>query len=587
MSFLRNILSTIIGVFIALGLVFVFFFLIIAFAGGGGDDKVIVKNNSVLELNLNLPVVDYAPDQDPLSVALGLEDNVLGLEAILNSIDHAASNDKIKGISIRNSISLAGNGQTETLRNALLKFKASGKFIYAYSNFYLQKDYYLNSVADSIFINPSGELDFRGLSSEVLFFKDLQEKSGIKMEVIRHGKYKSAVEPYLSDEMSEANREQVSELLHSIWGEMLADISESRNISVADLNVIADTLGGRNPEYAMKSGLVDKIVYKDEYNLALAKAAGRASAEDLETVKLTDYNSIAKSYAASSNKIAVIYAQGTIIYGKGDEYTIGQGVMSEALKEAREDDKVKAVVLRVNSPGGSALTSELIWREVELTKKYKPVIVSMSNYAASGGYYIACNADRIIAEPTTITGSIGVFGTIPNFKGLADKIGINAEQVNTNKQSQYYSPFEPLSEDFKSFMLGGIEKTYSTFLERVAEGRDMSVAEVDSIAQGRVWTGADAVKIGLVDELGGIDLAMKRAAEAAGIDRYRIDNYPKVDKDFDDLINDLSGFPFAKAKEEVIQEEIGVEAYQLLKHIKTLSELKGVQAMMPFELHIK
>ncbi len=587
MKFLGNILSTILGVFIALGLLFVVFLIFISFLGASDEDKVIVKSNSILELNLNAPIVDYAPDADPLTIALGFEEKVLGLNDILNAIEHAASNKKIKGISIQNNFSLAGMGQTEAIRNALLKFKESGKFIYTYSDIFLQKDYYLNSVSDSIFINPMGELDFRGLSSEVLFFKDLQEKSGIKMEVIRHGKYKSAVEPYLNNEMSAANREQISELLNSIWGEMLTAISESRSISEENLNKIADTLGARNPIYALASGLVDKIVYKDQYNESLANAVEIATVEDLETIKLSDYRSVVRSSGTGSSKVAVIYAQGTIIYGKGDEYTIGQGIINKALKEAREDNKVKAIVLRVNSPGGSALTSELIWREIELTKKEKPVIVSMSNYAASGGYYIACNADKIIAEPTTITGSIGVFGTIPNFKGFAERIGINAEQVGTNEQASGYSVFEPISDDFKTFMQGGIEEVYTTFLQRVAEGRGMSVAEVDSIAQGRVWTGVDAIKIGLVDELGGIDLAIQRAAEAADLDTYKIDNYPKIEKDFDDLLESMTSFPFAKSKEELIKEEIGLEAYEVIKHIKKLSELKGVQALMPYELHIK
>ncbi|NER12594.1 signal peptide peptidase SppA [Leptobacterium flavescens] len=587
MNFLKNILSTILGVLIAFGLLFFIFILFISLVGSSGEERVMVKNNSVLELNLNIPIVDFAPEPDPLEVALGLRENVLGLEDILNSISKAAGDDRIKGISIRNSFTFAGFGQTEAIRNALLEFKKSGKFVYAYSDFYLQKDYYLNSVADSIFLNPVGEMDFRGLSSEVMFYKDFQEKSGVKMEVIRHGKYKSAVEPYLENEMSEANREQISELLHSLWGEMLSDVSESRSLSVEDLNRIADTLGGRNPQYALKSGLIDAIAYKDEYDDALARALGEDDGDELETVKLTDYKSIASRAGSGTNRIAVIYAQGTIIYGKGDEFTIGQGVMIKAIKEAREDDKVKAIVLRVNSPGGSALTSELIWREIERTRKDKPVIVSMSNYAASGGYYIACNADRIIAEPTTITGSIGVFATIPNLKGLTDKLGINAEQVGTNEQSQGYSLFEPLSEDFEEFMQQGIEETYQTFLKRVADGRNMSIAEVDNIAQGRVWSGVDALKLGLVDELGGIDLALERAAEIAEIDNYKVENYPKIEKSLDDILNNLSGFPFAKSKQEIIEEEIGAEAYEIIKTIKKLSAQKGVQARLPFEITIK
>ncbi len=590
MNFWKSVLSTILGFFIALGILFFFFFIFIGVVSAFGDDgTVTVENNSILELNLDRPIKDYSRPVTPFEEAFGAQPT-LGLNNILNAIQYAATDDKIKGISIKNNFSMAGMAQMKAIRNELKKFKESGKFIYTYADIYLQRDYYLNSVADSIFLNPVGELDFKGLASEVMYFKDFQEKSGIKMEVIRHGKYKSAVEPYLEDTMSEANREQISVLLQSVWDDMLADISDSRNLSVEELNRIADTLGGRNPELALAHRLIDKIAYRDEYERALKNAAETAMDEDLERVSVRDYASYAGPKTKGdidADKIAIIYAQGTIMYGNGDENTIGQGIMLDALKEAREDEEIKAIVLRVNSPGGSALASEIIWRAIELTKETKPVIVSMGNLAASGGYYIACNADQIIAEPTTITGSIGVFGTLPNFSGLAEKIGLNAEQVSTNKQSVGYTPFEPLSEDFRGVVQEGIEEVYTTFLQRVAEGRNMDVAAVDSIAQGRVWTGADALKIGLVDEIGGLDLAIQRAAEAAEMDSYRISNYPKFDKDFDDLFKNFGKFPFGKAKEDLIREEIGDEAYEILQRIKTMSQQKGVQAMLPFEMHIK
>ena len=469
-----------------------------------------------------------------------------------------------------------------------MDFKENGKFIYAYSDFYLQKDYYMASVADSIFINPVGVMDFKGLSTEILFYKELQEKTGVKMEVIRHGKYKSAVEPYLSDEMSEANRTQIKELISSIWNVMAADIGEARNISEAAINTIADTLGARTPAYAKASGLVDDILFYDQYEAQLKMATNTETDEKLNYISLNDYldYSNTKKIYKGDDQIAVIYAQGEILYGEGGATIIGQGIINKALIKARENDKVKAIVLRVNSPGGSALTSDIIWREVALTKEVKPVVVSMGDVAASGGYYIAVGADKIYAEPTTITGSIGVFGTIPNISELAEDIGINAEQVGTNKNAVDYSLFEPMTPEFRSTVKEGIEQTYDTFLSRVAEGRNISVAEADSLGQGRVWSGVDAKRIGLVDELGGLNDAIAAAAALAETDSYRINKYPKYKSGFEQLMEDLGGAS-TKSKEAFIQEEIGAEAYGILKQVKAAMEQKGVQARMPFVLDIK
>ncbi|KAA2218506.1 signal peptide peptidase SppA [Maribacter flavus] len=585
MKFLRNLLAAILGTLIALGIVFVMFFVFIALLGSG-DDTVKVKDNSVLEIQLQRPIADYTGSSE-LNPFSGLFEESQGLDEILQAITVAKDDDRIKGISINNNFLLAGLAQTQTLRKVLEDFKESGKFIYAYGDFYSQKDYYLASVADSVFLNPVGVMDFRGLSSEVLYFKDLQEKTGVKMEVIRHGKYKSAVEPYLENEMSEANRTQIKELIQSLWDSMIDDISISRGISTSDLNTIADTLGGRLPKYAKQNRLIDDVLFYDQYESVIAKALTEEENEDINYISLDDYTqySSKKVVRSGNDKIAVIFAQGEILYGEGGPDIIGQGIINEALIKAREDEKVKAIVLRVNSPGGSALTSDIIWREVELAKEVKPVVVSMGNVAASGGYYIAAGADKIFAEPTTITGSIGVFGTIPNIEGLAKDIGINAEQVGTNKNSVEYSLFEPMGETFRNQVQESIEDTYETFLSRVSNGRNISMAQADSIAQGRVWSGVDAQRLGLVDELGTLEDAIAAAAGMAEIESYGIRKYPKYKSGFERFMEDISGAG-AKMRENMIKEEIGEETYQVLKDIKSYMNQKGIQARMPFTLNI-
>ncbi len=586
MKFLRNLLAAILGCLIAFGIVFAMFFIFAALVGSA-DDGVRVKPNSVLELSFSEPISDYLgkDDSDPFAA---LFEEGQGLDEILHAIEVAKNDSKIKGISIKTSFLLAGMAQAQELRRALQSFKEAGKFVYSYSDFYTQKDYYLASVADELYLNPQGGMDFKGLASEVLYYKELQEKSGVKIEVIRHGKYKSAVEPFLSDTMSDENRSQIKELITSIWTSMLEDISNTRNIDVARLNLIADTLGGRMPKYAMQSGLVDGNLYFDEYEAVLREKMQLETDVKINYVSLTDYATVAskKNLKSGTEKVAVIFAQGEILYGEGNKEYIGQGLINRALKKARDNDNVKAIVLRVDSPGGSALVSDIIWREIELTKQLKPVVVSFGNVAASGGYYIAAGADKIFAEPTTITGSIGVFGTIPNINQLAGDIGINAEQVGTNKNSVDYSLFEPMTDTFRNQVLEGIESTYDTFLERVASGRNMTVEAVNEIAQGRVWSGVDAQRLGLVDELGNLDDAIAAAAELAEMDDYGIRKYPKYKSDFEQLMDDLGG---AKAKigASFIKEELGEEVYNTFKEVKQLTKKKGIQTRMPYTLNIK
>jgi len=586
MRFLGNVLATVIGIFVFMMLSF-FGIILIGVIFGGDSETVEVENNSVIELNLSDISDDYAGKYSDPWVTAFSERKKIGLTDVINAIEIAETDDAIKGISILNTNSSLGMAQSKELRDALNRFKKSGKFIYSYANSYSQKEYYLNSVATSIYINPIGELDFKGLSTEVMFFKDFQEKSGLKMEVIRHGKYKSAVEPFLENKMSDANKEQTMALLNGIWTNIVEDISKSRNIPVEKLNTIANGLLARTPEMAKAQNLIDYIAYEDVYHNAIRKVLKVDKDEDYNTVSIADYTQKTTTTSVnmdSNDAIAIVYAQGEIGSGEGDVNEIGEGSMRRSLQEARKDDDIKAIVLRINSPGGSALTSDLIWREIELTKRVKPVVVSMGNYAASGGYYIACNANTIFAEKNTITGSIGVFGTLPNFSVAANRYGINTEQVRTHENASNYSPFVPMDEKFKAITLEGVENIYATFIGHVAEGRKMTTAQVDAIGQGRVWTGSEAVKIGLVDKIGGLREAIAEAAKLAKIKSYSTVNYPEYEKNFEDI---FANFQFAKSKMAFIKEEIGEENYQLLQEIKRIKQRKGIQAIMPFEISIQ
>ncbi|WP_300976802.1 signal peptide peptidase SppA [Flavobacterium sp.] len=586
MRFLGNVLATVIGIFVFMMLSF-FGIILIGVIFGGDSETVEVENNSVIELNLSDISDDYAGKYSDPWVTAFSERKKIGLTDVINAIEIAETDDAIKGISILNTNSSLGMAQSKELRDALNRFKKSGKFIYSYANSYSQKEYYLNSVATSIYINPIGELDFKGLSTEVMFFKDFQEKSGLKMEVIRHGKYKSAVEPFLENKMSDANKEQTMALLNGIWTNIVEDISKSRNIPVEKLNTIANGLLARTPEMAKAQNLIDYIAYEDVYHNAIRKVLKVDKDEDYNTVSIADYTQKTTTTSVnmdSNDAIAIVYAQGEIGSGEGDVNEIGEGSMRRSLQEARKDDDIKAIVLRINSPGGNALTSDLIWREIELTKKVKPVVVSMGNYAASGGYYIACNANTIFAEKNTITGSIGVFGTLPNFSVAANRYGINTEQVRTHENASNYSPFVPMDEKFKAITLEGVENIYATFIGHVAEGRKMTTAQVDSIGQGRVWTGSEAVKIGLVDKIGGLREAIAEAAKLAKIKSYSTVNYPEYEKNFEDI---FANFPFAKSKTAFIKEEIGEENYRLLQEVKRFQNRKGIQAVMPFEITIQ
>lgn len=588
MTFLRELLAAILGVFISFMIMFFVFIAIGSIIGSSfvEDEKIVVKKNSVLVLKFKDLIKDYAPkSSDPFAQILGLEEDKLGLNQILNAIDNAKYDDHILGISIESLMIQGGIAQIQEIRDKLYEFKESGKFITAYADVYEQKNFYLSSIADSIYVNPVGLIDFRGLSGEILFFKDFQEKYGVKMEVIRHGKYKSAVEPFLSNEMSVENREQTEAFLNSIWSEMVDDMQESRNIDNERINYIADELLARTPDLALENKMVTGKLYKDQYVKILKQLGGLEEDSPIYAVNIKNYIDSGKGRIISSaeDRIAVIYAQGDILYGDGDENYIGPELIIKSLKKARKSKNVKAIVLRVNSPGGSALASDIIWREIEVTKKDLPIVVSMGNMAASGGYYISCNADKIVADPTTITGSIGVFGMVPNISEFVDGIGINAEQVGTNKRSLNYSLFEPMTQDFYDVTKEGIEDVYTTFVSKVAAGRNMSYEQVDKIAQGRVWTGKQALEIGLVDELGGLEDAIKLAASMAELDQYRIRSYPDYKKEFKDMIPG----PFGSVKEQILNDEIGTKNLKIYRQIQQFSKWEGIQTRVPFLLEIK
>lgn len=590
MNFLKNVFATIVGLFLFVLLSF-FFLIGLGALVSSGNDEVKVKDNSVIQLDLAKINFDYSGkfDSDSPFSSLLLDKDKVGFIEVLKAIDAAKTDDKIKGITLVNNVSNLGMAQSKELRDKLEDFKKSKKFVMAYATVFSQNEYYISSVADDIYLNPAGEMDFKGLGTEMLFFKNFQDQSGLKMEIIRHGKFKSAVEPFLAQEISKENREQVTVLLQSVWESIVSDIAKNRNISVTQLNAIASDLLARTPEMALQQKLIDKVAYEDEFTDAVKSKLKIAKSDDIATISISDYVATTTLNSEDYTKddiIAVIYAQGDINGGEGDVDYIGEVSINRSLKEAREDDDVKAIVLRVDSPGGSALVSDLIWREIELTKKVKPVVVSMGNLAASGGYYIACNANTIFAEPTTITGSIGVFGMLPNAHGFATKYGVNAEQIQTHKNAIGYSIFEPISEEYKIIALEGVDRVYKTFINRVAAGRKMTFDQVDAIAQGRVWTGTDAIKNGLVDKLGNLDAAIAHAAILGKTKSYRTENYPEYKKDFDAILETLAGASIYKSRETMMKEELGEENYNLLKKAKLMQNRKGVQLLMPFDLNL-
>ena len=588
MNFLKSFFASILGTLTALGL---FFVILLLFVSGiasiinAPSGLTSVKQNSVLDLNLNYPIVDRAPNFDEFQRFLGLEDEVLGLPDILSAIDKAKDNSSIKGIRLRTDFISAGWAQTRSIRNALNRFKESGKFIYAYGDLYTQKGYYLASVSDSIFLNPVGILEFKGLASEVLYYKDFQEEYGVKIEVIRHGKYKSAVEPYLENQMSADNRYQIKTLLNDIWETVREEIGEARNLKSKTIDDIINNQRLVVPEDGVNETLIDALVYEDDFDERIKTALEISSSQKTNLASIRQLNNASSTYNTDiKDRIAVVFARGPIMYGEGTENMIAQGVFVETLQELADDDWIKAVVLRVESPGGNALTSDLLWRAIENLKSKKPVFVSMGNVAASGGYYIAAGADQIYADPLSITGSIGVFASLPNIHGMTKKLGINAQTVETHQNALGYSFFQPLSETFKQRTIKSIENTYNTFKQRVIDGRGLTSAEVESIAQGRVWSGKQALNVGLVDHLGGLQDAIMAAAKAANIENYNIVNYPKFEEDLESVLS--GALPSIELKLTWMQ-WVPKNLRQQLQHTDPKNPLLSVQMLIPFDLSIE
>ena len=549
------------------------------------EKVVFVKKNSVLKINLDDEIQDRGVENPFAELDLGpfMPKAVLGLNDIIASIEKAKNDDKIKGIYLNISNPVAGFATMEEIRNALLDFKKSGKFIYAYSEIYSQKAYYMATVANKIYLNPQGGMEIKGLSSQLMFFKNMLDKLNIEVQIFRHGKFKSAIEPYMLDKMSQANREQVETYLNSIWNQMTKGISTQRNISQEKINEVANTLAINTVEDAKKYNFIDEMKYEDEVLADLRKAVKISEKDKLHFISLEKYASKVSNKGSSKQKIAVIYASGSIESGEGTNETIGSETTAKAIREARMDSSIKAIVLRVNSPGGSALASDVIWREVVLAKQTKPFIVSMGDLAASGGYYISCAADKIFAQPNTITGSIGVFGMIPNAqKALSEKLGITIDTVNTNKYSDVGTILRKATPNEFNYIQQSVERIYDVFIGRVAAGRKMTKAQVDSIGQGRVWSGTDALKINLVDELGSLKDAIAFAAKTSKCSNYKIVELPKQKDPLEELLN------ISKDEMETrsIKSKLG-EHYTYILQVKNVLQLKGVQARLPYELIIE
>lgn len=583
-SFLKNVLSTIVGIVLSIVVVVLLFIGVISVAVSSLDKKEEskVEANSILKIKLAKPIVERASDNplDYFTIGNTEMNTPIEIKSILDNIEKAKTDDRIKGIYLNVSAVNAGLSHVEEIRNKLLDFKSSGKFIISYAEYYSQKSYYLSSVADELYLHPEGIFELKGLSAQIMFYKGLLGKLDIEAQVIRHGKFKSAIEPYVLDKMSMANREQISLLLTTISDNILDSIASQRGKTLAQVEEMANKLELNTSEKCLEHNFVDALIYQDELEEKLKSKLGEV--EKLNLISLTKYTNakVKKEGKISRDKIAIIYATGEIGFGKGSLQTIGSETTAKAIKEAREDKRVKAIVLRVNSPGGSALASDVIWRESVLAKAEKPLVVSMGDLAASGGYYISCAADSIVANPTTITGSIGVFGIIPNFQEFyKNKLGISIDTVNTHKYADM-GVLRALTSFEKAKIKESIEELYATFINHVADGRNMSTAAVDDVGQGRVWTGYDAKELGLVDVLGGLEKAIDIAAHLAEIEEYRLVSLPEKEDPIEVLIKEISG-----EESKQIAQYLGIDS-KFVKSVERILKGEKIQARMPFELDI-
>ena len=569
-KFWRIVFGTMVGFFLSCLIVSILSTLMFVamIASMGSSNTVAIKDNTILKLDLQKPIQEQAVD-NPFDM-FGDEfsqyyQSGIGLDDILTCIKAAAKDSKIK---------------------ALVEFKESGKFIYAYADNYTQGAYYLASVADNVTMSATGLLQFRGMALQVMFYKGLIDKLDVDMQIIRHGKFKSAVEPYMMDKMSEANREQMTLLANTIWNTMVDDIAAERKLNKETLNQIADNMFFGTATKAVENKLIDKTCYKDEVAQDLKKLVGLAEDKDLNITGLSEYRKAVKAETNSAkDEIAVVYAVGQITGGKSGNDVMGSETMVKLIKDAYTSENVKAIVLRVNSPGGDGTASDIIWNEIEQAKKAgKVVVTSMGDYAASGGYYISCNSNYIIAQPNTLTGSIGVFGMVPSFqRALKNKLGVTIDGVTTNKHSDAGGALRPLNAEELEVYQNFIDEFYGIFTQRVADGRGMEQSAVDEIGQGRVWAGADALKIGLVDALGNMDDAIAKAAELAKLDNYKVTYYPKKKDFWTTLMEKTSGDNNIQA---VIRQELG-DQYYIYQGLQQLKNAEGVQALMPMQIQFE
>lgn len=582
-SFFKNVLANIVAIVILCAVFFFFFVIMLVFSAMGSEKSVVVKKNSVLTINLKTNIIDSpTEEQKGLFNISEQTKNVLIYDAI-EAIEKAKTDDNIKGISIEADYLNAGITQIDDLRNAIQDFKKSGKFVYAYGNTVSQAAYYLGSVADQYYLNPSGMIELKGLATEVAFYKDFADKYGIGIEVIRHGKFKSAVEPFLRNDISPENKEQLSTLLNDIWKNTSSRMAVSRKMDTAQFRTVVDSLYGMIPDLSLKYKLADKLIQKTEYDQLIKSKLNLSGDDKLNKISLGKYIASYSDDEKSGDRVAVLYASGSI--NGGDDYNdIHSEKYIKYIKELQDNDKVKAVVFRINSPGGSANASDEILFELQQLKKKKTLIVSFGDYAASGGYYIAMAADKIYSEPNTLTGSIGVFGVIPYFKDIANKNGIRSDIVSTNANSQYYSSLNGVTPYGVSLITRSVEGTYKRFVHFVTQNRKQTFEQIDSVGGGRVWSGTRAKQIGLVDELGTLNDAVKFAAQKAGLKSYEVSSYPKSMTPFEQIFKDLNEDDISA---RVVKNKIGKANYELLEQIVEERKLQSeVKMEMPYQIKI-
>lgn len=587
-DFFKTMFASMLGFILAGFILLILTIAIIAgIASSAGKKDVEVSDSSVIHIQLKGPIKERGSDNplEDLTITGFSNKHSVGLNQLLTILKKGKDDAKIKGVFIEVEDANSGFATLDEVRNAIIDFKKSGKFVYSYADNFSQKGYYIASAADKVFLHPQGGLDFKGLSAEIVFLKKALEKLDIEPQIIRHGQFKSAIEPLILDKMSEANREQTAKYLGTIWKHIRIKISSSRNISVDELGAIAQELRIRKAEDALSNKLVDNLSYRDEVMSEIKKKLNLKEEEKIKLISVKNYyDAVHQDKAEGGSRIAVIYAGGEIKDGEAESDEIGSADLSKTIREARTNKNIKAIVLRVNSPGGSALASDVIWREMVLAKKEKPVVVSIGDVAASGGYYISCAADRIFASPVSITGSIGVFGVLFNGQRfLEQKLGITVDTVKTNTHADLGSVYRPLTSEERMVVQQSVEDVYTTFITRVGKGRNMRISQVDSVGQGRVWAGYDAGKIQLVDEFGGLNEAVAYAARLAKINEsdMRVQELPSEKPLFEKFISELSGEEEAR----ILEERLG-PAYKYYLQAKHLIQVKGVQARVPYEIEI-